>query len=182
MPKPNKFESKLFAVAKRAQKFHTDMTGLWYPLHTHESFFQNYIAMKVYESLKFQVYVDATPTKLEADSNVEVVYGEDNANKRFDLAFWRKSDINPRVKSILEIKHRGSTTKVREDCRKIKEFLEYNEGVSGYALYYTQPAKVTTADSRFSQISEEPRVSMIKSYINRSEPIWGVALYRCYPS
>ena len=180
MPKPNKFETKLFAVAKRAHKFHTDMTGLWYPLHTHESFFQNYIAINVHKSLGHQVYVDATPKKLEEDSNVEIIYDEEDANKRFDLAFWLKSVRRPKVKCIVEIKHRGSTVGVREDCRKVRKFLEHNEGMAGYALYYTQPEKVTTIERRFAEISREPGVSILKGYISRSEAIWGVALYRCY--
>ena len=175
----NKFDKHLFSVAKSARKFQVKMTGLENLRDIHESFYQNFIAIEIHKRAGLPVYVDATPAKLSKSSAIEVSYDEEDARKSFDLVFWHKSKRQRRVKAILEIKSRGSPIKVRPDIKKVQKFINCNDSAAGYVLYYTQTKKLATIKERIYKVAEAPDVSMVEHYIDRSGPIWGIALYRC---
>ena len=137
MARPNDFEKALLNAAKAAQKFHIDMTEGAYLGYSHESFLQNFIAIKMFEKTGHCVYIDASPKKIREwtvpASKKPPKY------RRFDLVFWFKS--KNKVKAIVEIKRAWEKNSVMGDVNKLRKYRETKDGEKNiryyYVLYYT---------------------------------------------
>ena len=154
MAKPNKFEKAILDAAIAAQKFHIDMTGDQYLPFSHESFLQNFIAMKMFKNTEHCVYVDPSPKKIRASSTSASKKPPKNLLQRFDLVFWLKSE--DRVKAIVEIKETWGKKPVMDDIDKVSEYLKTKDGqdIQGYILYYTDHVRKDRwkgQDSKFIQ-------------------------------
>ena len=121
--KPNKFEKAILDAAWNAQKFHIEMTGGEYLWYSHESFLQNFIAIKMFKNKKkagHYVYVDASPKKIRESSDSASEEDEKDSRQRFDLVFWFKSKNE--VKAIVEIKRAWKKNSVMDDIYKLWEY------------------------------------------------------------
>ena len=94
---PNQFEKALLDAAVSAQAFHKKMAWGSYLTYSHESYLQNYIAIKMNEKrgkrFRYPVYIDATPKK---------IYEKDEwpSDIRFDLTFLVEGQIQRKTESI----------------------------------------------------------------------------------
>ena len=186
MPVPNRFEEAILNAAISAQRFHIEMSGfyLWY---SHESYLQNYIAIKVFENQRFETYVDASPRKIRESSDSISKRPPSNDAQRFDLVFWRKA--RNQLKAIVEIKRAWNQTPVIKDVKKLSSYIAKKDagGATGYVLYYTH-GDTKLIINRFNRVSDTMRNQLnlhglthpVDSYICKlGEPPWGFALFRC---
>ena len=134
---PTKFEKALLDAAVDAWKFNYKMTGGAYLYYTHESFLQNYIAIKIFKSQRFCIYIDASPRKIRNGSDSTSKKPPSNMAQRFDLVFWHKT--KNQAKAIVEIKRAWSQPPVIKDVKKLLKYIDKKDagGAAGYVLYYT---------------------------------------------
>ncbi len=183
---PNIFEKAILDAAMSAQRFHIEMSGnyLWY---SHESYLQNYIAIEVFKSLGFQVYVDPSPKKIRDSSDLKSKRPPQNVTQRFDLVFWRKAEN--RLKAVIEVKQAWKQSPVISDVNKVSDYITKKDagGATGYVLYYTH-GDTQFIVNRFNRVNDTMRnrsnlhglVHPIDSYIcELDDPPWGFALFRC---
>ncbi len=190
MAKPNNFEKAIMDAAKAAQKFHIEMTEGAYLSYSHESFLQNFIAIKMFNNTGHYVYVDPSPKKIREGLASPAKKGPKNLRQRFDLVFWLKD--GERVKAIVEIKATWEKNPVKDDIDKVSKYLKTKDGqdIHAYVLYYTDHGrkdKWKGDDSRFirdrfCKIENVKKVKLKATYIHdqkETDP-WGFALFRCY--
>ena len=119
MVQPNKFEEAILDAAFSAQKFHIEMTGGQYLWYSHESFLQNFIAVRLFKTTDHCVYIDPSPKKIRESSASASKKPPKNLRRRFDLVFWLKSE--DRVKAIVEIKATWGKKPVMDDVLKVSQ-------------------------------------------------------------
>jgi len=183
---PNGFEKAILDAAVSAQEFHIEMSGyyLWY---SHESYLQNYIAVKVFGNQGFYTYVDASPKKIREGSDSISKRPPKKIAQRFDLVFWHKTKNQP--KAIVEIKRAWNQTPVINDVKKISNYITKKDagGATGYVLYYTHDS-TQLITNRFNRVNDTMRNQLdlhglthpVDSYICKSADLpWGFALFRC---
>ena len=202
--KPNKFEKAILDAAWNAQKFHIEMTGGEYLWYSHESFLQNFIAIKMFKNKKkagYYVYVDASPKKIRESSDSASEEDEKDSRQRFDLVFWFKSKNE--VKAIVEIKRAWEKNSVMDDIYKLWEYrkTEGDQDIDGYVLYYTDHRRKDRwkrkdskfIQDRFCEVDKEIKEGIGRDKQNvglRHRPNdyicnpdeddpWGFALFRC---
>ena len=183
---PNQFEKALLDAAVSAQEFHKKMAWGSYLTYSHESYLQNYIAIKMHEKHGHPVYIDVTPKKIYENDEMP-------NNIRFDLAFWWKGGDKPRA--LVEIKRAWSMPPVIKDVNKIINYRdEYGDQAPGYVLYLTGTIEkkevqdaVELIKRRFKKVNDTMRAELdlcglvhsVDSYIYESgNHAWGFALYR----
>ena len=189
IPMPNQFEKTILDAAFDAQEFHIEMTNGYYLWYSHESYLQNFIAIKAFENQGFFVYVDASPRKIREYSNSISKRPPRNSAQRFDLVFWHKTKRRP--KAIVEIKRTSNQNKVIKDVEKLRGYITKKDagGATGYALHYTHDATdAQVIINRFNRVDYTMRNQLglhglthpVDSYIRKSgDPPWGFALFRC---
>ena len=203
--KPNQFEKAILDAAVAAQEFHIEMTEGHYLWYSHESFLQNFIAIKMFKNKKkagHYVYVDPSPKKIRASSASASKKPPKNLQQRFDLVFWLKTDDE--VKAIAEIKRAWGKKPVMDDIYKLWEYRKTKDGRNiryYYVLYYTDHSRKDRwkgKDSkfirdRFCKIEQEIKEGIGKhrqqvglrhrpdDYIfdSKDRDPWGFALFRC---
>ena len=188
----NKFETAILDAAISAQRFHIEMTGGYYLWYSHESYLQNYIAIKTFENEGFYTSVDASPKKIRKDSDSISKRPPKNLGQRFDLVFWKKA--KNQLKAIVEIKRSWNQTPVINDVKKVLEYITKKDagGAAGYVLYYnhddTKDKGAQVIIDRFNRVHNTMRNQLnlhglthpVDSYICESDnPSWGFALFRC---
>lgn len=163
-----------------------------YLTYSHESYLQNYIAIKMNEKrgkrYRYPVYIDATPKK---------IYEKDEwpSDMRFDLTFWWKDERKEKPRALVEIKRAWSMPPVIKDVNKITNFRnKYDDQVTGYVLYLTGTIEkkevqdaVQLIIRRFNKVNDTMHdelglcglVHSVDSHIYESgNHAWGFALYR----
>ena len=202
MARPNDFEKALLNAATAAQKFHIDMTEGAYLGYSHESFLQNFIAMKMFEKTGHCVYVDPSPKKIRESAASASKKPPKNLQQRFDLVFWLKTDEE--VKAIVEIKRAWGKKPVMDDIYKLWEYRKTKDGRNiryYYVLYYTDHSRKDRnkgEDSKYIQrrfrvVDKEIKEGTGRDKQNvglrhgpadyicdpdKDDP-WGFALFRC---
>lgn len=189
---PNQFEKAILDAAVSAQRFHIKMTGGYYLWYAHESYLQNYIAIRMFKKTGFYVSVDASPKKIRKDADSISKRPPGNSAQRFDLVFWRKS--KNQLKAIVEIKRAWSQRPVIKDVEKLSGFITKKDAgdATGYVLYYThddtRDMGAQVIADRFNRVNDTMRNQLglhglthpVDSYIPKSgDPPWGFALFRC---
>ena len=190
---PTKFEKALLDTAVSAQEFHKKMAWGNYLTYSHESYLQNYIAIKMNdEEHDYPVYIDTTPKKIYDWRSDEMP-----SDIRFDLTFWWKDKFKESPRALVEIKRAWSMPPIIKDIKKIMSFCrEYDNQVSGYVLYLTGTIEkeevqkaVQLIIRRFNKVNVEMRnklglpglVHSVDSHIYESgNHAWGFALYRAW--
>ena len=184
---PNKFEKAILDAAVSAQEFHIKMTEGYYLSYAHESYLQNYIAIKIFEKTGFYAYVDASPKKIRADSDSISKRPPGNSAQRFDLVFWHKT--KNQIRAIVEIKRAWDQGPVIKDVKKLLGYIPKKDagGATGYVLYYTHNDTQLIID-RFNRVNDTMRNRLnlhglthaVDSCVCTSgDPPWGFALFRC---
>lgn len=200
MVQPNQFEKAILDAAMSAQEFHIEMTGGQYLWYSHESFLQNFIAVRLFETTDHCVYVDPSPKKIRESSASASRKPPKSLRQRFDLVFWLKSE--DRVKAIVEIKATWGKKPVIDDILKVSNYLKSGDGrgVQGYVLYYTDHSRNKRWKgndrrficNRFRNVENDMQKMFrnkancglrhkLADYIydeDNADP-WGFALYRC---
>ena len=189
---PNEFEKGILKAAISAQKFHIKMTAGYYLSYSHESYLQNYIAIKIFKNQGFYISVDASPKKIREDSDAISKRPPSKFAQRFDLVFWHKT--KNQAKAIVEIKRAWNQTPVIKDVKKLLGYITKKDagGATGYVLYYThddtQNMDAQVIVDRFNRVNDTMRNQLslhglthpAHSYIYKSgDPPWGFALFRC---
>ena len=200
MVQPNDFEKAILDAAFAAQRFHLKMTGGQYLWYSHESYLQNFVAVRLFKKTSHYVYIDPSPKKIRESSASSSKKPPPNLRQRFDLVFWLKSE--DRVKAILEIKATWGKKPVMDDIRKVSTYLNTKDGqgVAGYVLYYTDHRRNERwkgkdsrfIGNRFRVVDEDIRRvrgcarttglrHSLFDYVcdQKNEDPWGFALYRC---
>ena len=204
MVQPNKFEKAILDAAMDSQHYHIEMTGGQYLPYSHESFLQNFLAVRLFNKTEHCVYVDPSPKKIrESSAWASRRQPKSLMKQRFDLVFWLKS--KDRVKAIVEIKAtsgRALKRSVMNDVDKVSNYLKSNDGqgVHGYVLYYTDHMRNKRRRGnderlicdRFQKIEKYIQEKygnrspvglrhLLADYIYEDESMdpWGFALYRC---
>ena len=196
----NNLEKAILDAVKKAQEFHIDMTGGLYLGYSHESFLQNFIAMKMFKNTDHCVFVDPSPKKIREwyASAGNRPPKDMNLRERFDLVFWLKTQ--DRVKAIVEIKVTWRKKPVMDDVHKLSQYLNTKDGqgTRGYVLYYTDKKRKSEKDNkiiqdRFCRVDKEIKEGIGRDkqnvglrhgsadyiYAPKDDDPWGFALFRC---
>lgn len=194
---PNQFEKAILDAAVSAQRFHFKMTDGYYLWYTHESYLQNYIAIRMFKKTGFCVSVDASPKKIRQDSDSISKKPPSNSAQRFDLVFWHKT--KNQLKAIVEIKRTSNQNRIIKDVEKLRGYITKKDagGAAGYVLHYThydtgdmgaRDKDAQVIADRFNRVNDTMRNQLglrglthpVDSYIPKSgDPPWGFALFRC---
>ena len=192
----NKLERAIMDAAKSAQQFHIKMTYGNYLGFSHESFLQNFIAMKLFDETQCCVYVDPSKRKIRYWTG-NVGRPPLDMQNRFDIVVWQKTQ-DTKVKAVIEIKQAWRKAPILMDLSKVANFLKSGggKGALGYVLYYSDKAlnknkkgkDLDTIRNRFktiektwkSSVKNASSVELKDEYVFAEEgnDPWGFALYR----
>jgi hypothetical protein len=174
----NQLEKTIIEGTRTAQREYESMTN-WWLSHGPESFLMCSVASKVAQKGGFSVFVEASPKKILKERD-EQRRGRPSANlgQRFDIVVWQKSSCD--IRAIIEVKRAWSIADLRDDRKKIANYMSSNVFVrAGYLLAYTEANgknRQTKITDRFTNWCSELSCELACSFIDgKGDGEWGWA-------
>jgi hypothetical protein len=139
---PNKLEDAILSACEKAADTYAKMTNGQWLLHGPEHFLQNEVARAIWK-LGFDVFIDASENRVQAELGVARSERSNALRKRFDISVFYKH--KNKVRAVIELKTRGtwSVTGVVKDATKIEgHFRNKHRATTGYLLVYAEASGV----------------------------------------